>query len=85
MREESKLVTRTCFDISGILEKMFGATSNNEERLRARSAGRQGPVDPKKQALNEEWIAKYVHFSYVLKKHFYGLEMTFWCLYNLGG
>lgn len=73
MREESKVVTRTCFDISGILEKMFGATSNNEERLKARSAGRQGPVDPKKQALNEEWIAKYVvvcRFFICLRKAF---------------
>ena len=46
----------------GLLEKMFGATSNNEARLAARQYGRNLKIDEydaKKAEENKEWIAKY--------------------------
>jgi hypothetical protein len=46
----------------GLLEKMFGATSNNDARMAARSYGRALTIDTydaAKAAENKEWIAKY--------------------------
>lgn len=45
-----------------IFEKMFGATSNNDARMAARSYGRALTIDvydEAKAAENKEWIAKY--------------------------
>lgn len=45
-----------------LLQKMFGATSNNAARLAARAAARGATLDAydsKKAAENKEWIARY--------------------------